>query len=77
MERAINDETVVLSRDGNVLHSFSDTASFIWSMIDGRRTTEDLTTAVLDEYQVDERTARDDVDRFLATLESLSLISVK
>jgi hypothetical protein len=75
MERIIDDEIIVLSREGNVLHSFSDTARFIWSQIDGKRTIEDLTAVILDEYQVDESSARTDLSRFLASLEELSLIS--
>jgi len=74
MERSLNDEIVVLSSKGDVLHTFSGTARFIWSMIDGNRTIESIARAMTDEYEVDEETARSDLERFLGDLLSLSLI---
>jgi hypothetical protein len=77
LERDLNDEIVVMSPEGKVLHTFEGSARLIWSLIDGVRTIETLVECITEEYQVAASTARSDLDSFLAELQRLSLINIK
>ncbi len=74
LEREIDDEIVVLSPEGKFLHSFEGSARFIWSLIDGLRTIDSILDSIIEEYQVEPGTARNDLENFLAELQDLSLI---
>jgi hypothetical protein len=74
LEKVLEDEIVVLSHEGDVLHSFGGTARLIWSMIDGANSLEAIAGALTDEYLVEATDARSDLEAFIAELENLSLI---
>jgi hypothetical protein len=76
LDRSLGDDIVVLSPDGKVLHTLSGTACFIWGMIDGSRSIDEIASAITDEYQIDEETARRDIHAFLTELEKLRLIAI-
>jgi hypothetical protein len=77
LERDIGDEVVVMSPEGNVLHTFEGSAHFIWNMIDGARTVDDILAGITGEYQVETSAARSDLEKFLADLQGLALINIK
>jgi hypothetical protein len=68
MERVIGDDIIVLSQKGNLLHTLSGTGRFIWERIDGKRTLDEVLSAMVDEYQVDEEVAASDLRTFLGSL---------
>jgi hypothetical protein len=74
LDRRLGDDIVVLSPDGKVLHTFSDSACFIWKRIDGEHTVEEIVSEIMDEYGVEAETARSDMSAFLAELANLGLI---
>jgi hypothetical protein len=74
LEKKIEDEIVVMSPEGDVLHSFKDSARFIWEMIDGTNSLDRIVIGMTDEYQVDTAQAQADLDAFIVELEKLSLI---
>jgi hypothetical protein len=74
MERVIGDDIVVLSQRGDLLHTLSDTSRFIWERIDGKRTFNEILSAIVDEYQVDEAVAAVDLRTFIGSLLDESLI---
>jgi methyltransferase-like protein len=74
LERDLDDEIIVMSPEGNVLHTFEGSARFIWGMIDGTHTIEAILDGITEEYQVGTATARSDLEKFLAELQELSLI---
>jgi hypothetical protein len=76
LERELDEEIVVLSPEGNVLHSFEGSARFIWRLIDGNRTIDAILDAVTEEYQVEPATARTDLEIFLEEIQGLSLIRI-
>lgn len=45
--------------------TLNDTASFIWKRMSNDVTYDQILSAVLDEYEIDESTAKDDLDDFL------------
>jgi hypothetical protein len=77
LERDIGDEVVVMSPEGNVLHTFEGSALFIWNMIDGARTVDGILAGIIGEYQVEASAARSDLEKFLAELQGLALIKIK
>jgi hypothetical protein len=77
LERDLNDEIVVLTPEGKVLHSFAGTARFIWERIDGRRSIGDLLSAITEEYQVEPEVAQRDLEAFVSKLQGLALIALR
>jgi hypothetical protein len=53
------------------LHSFSEVATRIWSLLDGKRTVSQVVDVVVDEFDVDQATAEAD------TLELLDVLLAK
>ena len=58
----------VLSFNG--LITVNEIGAFLWNLLQDDVTKEDLVAKVLDEYEVDEETAREDIQEFLDTLVS-------
>lgn len=54
--------------DFNGMINLSEVAAFVWKNFDSARDMDDLIQKVLDEYEVDEATARKDVNLFVASL---------
>ena len=55
--------------DFNGMISLSDTGAFLWQLMEKEQTTEsDLLSALLDEYEVDQSTAQEDLSSFLNQL---------
>ena len=63
------------SVDFSKIISLNDTSLFLWKKMEGCDfTAEDLLKALLDEYDIDEATARKDVEAFVAQLLKEGLI---
>ena len=52
----------------------TETAAVLWQALEKGADREELTAALLEEYEVDEATARADVDRFLDKLREADLL---
>lgn len=50
------------------LFTLNEVAAFIWDRVDGKHTIDDLLRDVLEEFEVDEQTARRDVETLIAKL---------
>ena len=76
--RRIAGETIVVPITGTVadlgaVYTLNDVGSFIWHLIDGRRSAQAIADAVSDEYDVSLEQAAQDVDDLLTTLEANGL----
>lgn len=60
--------TGAAAADMNGLITLNDAAAFMWKQLQEDCTREALVKSVLDEYEVDEETACEDVDRFIDAL---------
>lgn len=60
----------------NGMINLSDVAAFVWNHLDQAEDLNDLVRMVVDEYDVDETTARDDVQRFLNSLSACNMVEV-
>ena len=47
--------------DMNSVYTLNETGAFIWEHIDGKRCVNDLIEALVKEYEIDEKTASEDV----------------
>lgn len=52
----------------NGLITVNEIGAFLWNLLQNEVTMEDLVKSVLNEYDVDEITAREDIQEFLDTL---------
>lgn len=58
----------------NGMITLNEVASFIWNNIDECETAENLTTKILEEFDVDEQTAKKDVEGFTNELIKMGMI---
>ena len=77
--RTLAEETFLIPVKGDLtgtaeMFVLSEVGHFIWDLVDGRRGPDELVTAVVAEFDVDEARARADVDDFLSELKSHSLV---
>ena len=59
----------------NGMISLTGISSFIWSQIDSSKDIDELVARVLEEYEIDEDTARKDIMEFLKECQDRSLVS--
>jgi len=57
-----------------ILVSMNGTCLFVWEQLQQERTKQELLSAILTEYDVDEQLAAADLDRFLGALEKAGLL---
>jgi len=74
--REVGGELVVVPLTGNIAHmnelfTFNSTAKLLWEELNADSTEESLVQALLDNYEVEEATARVDVKKFLERLEEM------
>lgn len=78
--RTILDETLLVPVRGMVaqrmeIFALNPVAAFIWKLLDGTTTREQLTSAIVAEFEVDPERARADLDTLLAELEESGLVA--
>ena len=77
--REVGGETIVIavgerSRDFNAMITLNETGKFLWERMSEDTDVDALTAAVLEEYEVDEATAKGAVERFTASLVKAGLV---
>jgi len=77
MERVIDDETVVMSPEGDTLYTLEGSARFIWNSIDGKLPFDKILALVIEEYEVEPSIALSDLEAFLAELQKIAFIKIK
>jgi proteasome assembly chaperone (PAC2) family protein len=58
----------------NGLVILSDTGAYVWELLAAERTLDELAMAVADQFEVDETTARGDVQAFLDEIARLGMV---
>ena len=74
--RKVGNEVVVVPLVNNVaqmerLYTLNETAGFLWENLDENATVESLKTALLENFEVEESVAGQDVKNFLENLKKL------
>ena len=60
--------------DMNSVYTLNETGAFIWELIDGRKSVEELIKAVIDKYDIDRETATTDVFSFIDNMSNYLII---
>lgn len=60
--------------DSNGLFALSELGSFIWDLLPEAEDAEAILTRILEEYEVEEAVAREDLEAFLEKLRDLEII---
>lgn len=60
--------------DSNGLFLLNELGAFIWELLPGVQSEEEICNAVLDQYEVSAETAKQDVAEFVQTLRQLDII---
>jgi hypothetical protein len=74
--RQVDGETVVLDREGGLVHQFNQTASYVWERLDGTTSITTIARQLVRAFEVDSKTAETDVARIVSELERLNLLEV-
>ncbi|MBQ7794590.1 MAG: PqqD family protein [Clostridia bacterium] len=62
------------SMDFNGLISLNETGAFIWKLLEKGADYDTLLKAMLEEYDIDEQTAKEGIDKFLESVRKADLI---
>ena len=73
--RIIEEEGVLVDPDRSEVIHLNEVAAVIWKLIDGKRTAAEIIGGVREEFDIDEGTARKDVEEFLAQLIEAGAVS--
>jgi hypothetical protein len=60
--------------DTNGMFVLTELGSFIWDLLPEAKDAEDILQTVLTEYEVDEKTARTDIETFLSKLQDMGIL---
>lgn len=58
----------------NAIVSLNESGAFLWKLLESEQTEEDLVSAMLKEYAVDEKTVREDIKAFINKLSEANLL---
>ena len=72
--REIDNETVIISPNDNVMHELNDTGSFLWKNIDGKRSAADLAQLLVQSYEVTPDVALSDTQSLLEDMSARKLV---
>lgn len=74
--RIVEGETVILDQQGGLIHQLNRTASYIWDRCDGRSSLGEIGQQLVEAFDVDSKTAADDVAAIVGQLRRLNLLEV-
>lgn len=79
LKREIAGETILVPLgksvyDSHGLFALNELGSFLWDLLPQAENVDALVAAVLEEYDVDEATARQDIGEFLDKLRAMQII---
>lgn len=75
--RRVENEVLIISSDSNTLTVLNDTGARVWELLDSPASVDALAVAIADEFEVDEPSARRDIESFVADLSKRRLIVVE
>ncbi len=71
---AIGGDYIILDRDGEQVHQLNETASFIWTLIDGERRVDEIVDALCEAYDVPRERAHRDVNDVIESFVAAGLL---
>lgn len=77
LHQQLGEETVLLHLGTENYYGLDEVGSRVWQLLREHRTVDPIVAALLREYEVDEPTLRNDLERLLDELADLGLIHVE
>ena len=79
LKRDVAGETILIPLgktvyDSHGLFALNELGSFLWDLLPAAQSEEELVSAVLAEYEADEKTVRGDIGEFLDKLREMDII---
>ena len=74
--QVVDEEGILVNLDTGYYFNLNPVALFIWAMCDGDHSVDTILTAVIDDFDVDEITARRDLEAFLSELATEELVDL-
>ena len=75
--RDIGEETILISKKENLIHTLEGVGALIWKNIDGQKSLGFILESICSEFDVDKQDAEDDLFGFIKELEKTGLIKVR
>ncbi len=72
--REVGDGMVIMPPEGEVTHTLGPLECFIWGQFTGKNSQQAIIAAILEQYDVPEDVAREDLLAFTAQLQTMGLI---
>jgi len=72
----IDGELVILDKSNGQIHQLNSVASFIWQQIEDDLDVSAITKKLVESFDIDELTAKTDLDKILQQFEELKLINI-
>jgi len=72
--RVVENETVVLDRQGGQIHQLNQTATYIWDRCDGKTTVWKIANGFAADFEINPKTADKDVAAIVWQLQRLNLL---
>lgn len=72
--KEMGEETVLYDQEANEVHSLNATAALIYNLCDGERGLVEIVEEILSRFDIDEKTARRDVERVLSELKEKGIL---
>jgi hypothetical protein len=74
--RELGDAVIIITENGDELHSLDELGSFIWRAVDGVSSVQNILDKICNEYEVDRSQAEEDLKKFLSALKDKNLIGI-
>lgn len=74
--RAIDGEVVILTTDGNEIHTLNRVGSAIWELSDGTKNLEEIASLICDRFEVSSEESHADVLEFAEELSLKNILQV-
>ncbi len=75
--RKVEDETVILNIDSGFYYTLDGAGSTIWNMIINNKNKDQIVSNIANEYEIDDRTVKKDIETLFKNLEKEDLIEIK
>ena len=76
LDSTIDDEVVMMSSEKGMYYNLNPIGSRIWELLEAPQTIESLCTQLMDEYDVDEATCKQETEEFIQSLAERGLIEM-
>lgn len=76
LSREIEGETVLLNVETGIYFGLDATGTAVWNALQKKNRFGDIMKAVQDQFEVDPKTCREDLTRFISSLEKHGLLQV-